>query len=205
MLCYSIDSLFDFFSLFLLPTAPPLLPKTKELRIARHHSKICVYYASTTKKTNGMRHFRISLIALLLFAAVQASAQEPIKYDSTYAKKLGADFRGMRQYVLVFLKRGTTTLTDTAKRNALQRAHLANIGKLAEQGKLIVAGPFMDNTELRGIYIFAVSSIEEAQQLTQTDPAVIAGTLVMELHPWYGTAALMEVPNIHKKLQKQPL
>jgi len=142
------------------------------------------------------------LLALLLSLALSGFAQQSASYDSTYARKLGADFRGMRQYVMVFLKKGPTTIADTAKRSALQRAHLDNIGKLAKEGKLILAGPFMDNTELRGIYLFAVNSLEEAQQLANTDPAVVAGTLIMELHPWYGSAALMEVPKIHSKIQK---
>jgi len=142
------------------------------------------------------------ILALLLSITLSGFAQQSASYDSTYARKLGADFRGMRQYVMVFLKKGPTTIADTAKRNALQRAHLDNIGKLAKEGKLILAGPFMDNTELRGIYLFAVNSLEEAQQLANTDPAVVAGTLIMELHPWYGSAALMEIPTIHSKIQK---
>lgn len=47
---------------------------------------------------------------------------------------------------------------------------MKNIGRLADEGKLIVAGPFLDNQEIRGIYIFNVSSIEEAKALTETDP-----------------------------------
>jgi len=54
----------------------------------------------------------------------------------------------------------------------LQKAHLENIRPLAEHGKLIVAGPFMDNGDIRHIYIFDVKIIEEAKQLTETDPAI---------------------------------
>ena len=45
---------------------------------------------------------------------------------------------------------------------------MANIGKMAEMGKLIVAGPFFGNDEMRGIYIFDVQTIEEAKALTET-------------------------------------
>jgi hypothetical protein len=51
----------------------------------------------------------------------------------------------------------------------------------------------MDGGEVRGIYIFDVQTIEEARKLTASDPAVKAGTLVMELHPWYGSAALKDL------------
>jgi len=50
--------------------------------------------------------------------------------------------------------------------------------------KLIVAGPFGDEGTLRGIFVFRVSSIEEARLLTETDPAIKAGRLALELHPW---------------------
>jgi len=50
--------------------------------------------------------------------------------------------------------------------------------------KLLVAGPFGDNGALRGIFVFRVGSLEEAQSLCATDPMVKAGRLVVELHPW---------------------
>lgn len=123
-------------------------------------------------------------------------------YDSTLATKLGADKYGMKAYVMAFLKKGPNRPTDSTERANLQAAHMKNIGRLADDGKLIVAGPFLDNQEIRGIYIFNVSSVEEAKLLTETDPAIKAGSLVMELHPWYGSAALIETVKIHKKLQK---
>jgi uncharacterized protein len=76
---------------------------------------------------------------------------------------------------------------------------------MAEEGKLILAGPFLDDGDIRGIYIFNVQTVEEAEALTKTDPAIQSGRLVMELHPWYGSAALMEVNQMHKKIAKKVL
>ena len=45
--------------------------------------------------------------------------------------------------------------------------------------------------------------IEEARALTETDPAIQAGRLVMELHPWYGTAALPVLKDVYPKLAKK--
>jgi uncharacterized protein YciI len=123
-------------------------------------------------------------------------------YDSTLAKKLGADDYGMHHYVMAFLKAGPNRDQDSTTAAEIQKAHLANIKRLAEEGKLVVAGPFEDDGELRGIFIFNVATIEEAKSLTETDPAIKAGRLVMELHPWYGSAAMMEINSLHKKVSK---
>lgn len=126
--------------------------------------------------------------------------QETMKKDTALAKALGADEYGMKQYVMAFLKIGPNRDRSPAEAAELQKAHMENIGRLAKEGKLVLAGPFMDGGEIRGIYIFNVATIEEAKKLTETDPAIKAGSLVMELHPWYGSAALMKVNEIHEML-----
>lgn len=86
---------------------------------------------------------------------------------------------------LGFLKRGEKwTPEKTPAIAELQKAHLANIHRLAETKKLVVAGPFGGDGPLRGIFVFKVASIEEARALAETDPAVQAGRLAIEMHPW---------------------
>ncbi len=126
-----------------------------------------------------------------------------ITYDSILAKKLGADDYGMKHYVMAFLKAGPNREQDSTTAAGIQKAHMANINRLAQEGKLVVAGPFEDDGELRGIFIFNVSTLEEAKALTDTDPAVKAGRLVMELHPWYGSAAMMEINPLHSRISKK--
>lgn len=127
------------------------------------------------------------------------------EYDPALAKELGADQYGMKKYVLAFLKRGPNRDRSPEEAQALQRAHMDNIGKMAEAGKLILAGPFLDDGDIRGIYIFDVETVEEARTLTETDPAIQAGSLVMELHPWYGSAALLKLAEIYPKLSKEEI
>jgi len=134
-----------------------------------------------------------------------AKESSAITYDSLLAAKLGADDYGMKKYVMAFLKAGPNQDQDSATAAQLQRAHLDNIFRLADEGKLSLAGPFLDGGELRGVYVFNVSTIEEAKALTETDPAIKAGRLVMELHPWYGSAATMMVNDWHKKVQKKQI
>lgn len=87
---------------------------------------------------------------------------------------------------LGLLRRGPRWTPEvTLEVESLQEAHLANIERMRRSGELLVAGPFGDDGDLRGVYIFRVASMEEAIALTDTDPAVRAGRLVFELHPWW--------------------
>ena len=143
------------------------------------------------------------LIVLLSISSGMFAQNKPI-YDSILAKKLGADDYGMKKYVFCILKTGQVNVTDKVKKDSLFAGHMKNTGRLADEGKLAIAGPFMKNDrQYRGIFIFNVSTIEEAEKLTQTDPAVKAGIFVVELTEWYGSASLMLTPEVHKKLQKK--
>ena len=144
-----------------------------------------------------------AFIVVMLSIIVFANAQNSSVYDSVLAKKLGADEYGMKQYVMAFLKKGTVAITDKAKSGELMKGHMTNINKLAAEGKLVVAGPMMDDTGLEGIFIFNVKTVAEAEALSLSDPAVKAGIFAMEYHPWYATAALMQVVDTHSHLQKK--
>jgi len=86
---------------------------------------------------------------------------------------------------LGFLSRGPKwTPEKTPASEELQKAHLANINRLAETKKLVVAGPFGGSGTLRGIFVFRVDSLDEARKLAETDPAVKAGRLAIEMRPW---------------------
>lgn len=93
----------------------------------------------------------------------------------------------MKTVYLGFLKKGPNRKEGDDKMpevQELQKAHLANIGRLAETKKLVMAGPFGDNGDLRGIFVFRVDSMKEAQDLAATDPMIKIDRLKIELHPW---------------------
>ena len=152
-----------------------------------------------------MKRLRLLLLATALVssAAVIVSAEERA-FDADLAKRLGADERGMKTYVLCILKTGPKDAdVKGEQREKIFAGHFANIERLAGEGKLAVAGPFGKNDKLwRGLYIFNVATIEEAEKLVVLDPAVQAGVFVPDLTPWYGSAAMMIVPETHRKIQR---
>ncbi len=91
----------------------------------------------------------------------------------------------MVTYYMGLLSRGPKWTPEvTPEVEHLQEAHMANIRRLGDEGKLVLAGPFTDGGALRGVFVFKVGSIEEAKALADTDPAVEAGRLLIEIHPW---------------------
>lgn len=148
-------------------------------------------------------------LAVAALGAKQAVAEEaaavPPGFDAELAKELGADEYGMRNYVLVIITTGPNDATVTgAEREEIFREHFANMGRLAADGKLAVAGPFGENDKsFRGLFVFAVPTVEEARKLAETDPAVKAGVFVVEYLPWYGSAALMQVNGIHERIARK--
>lgn len=148
-----------------------------------------------------IRSLLISLIGALWLVAV--SAQPALKpnpeFDAEAAKRLGADAMGMRYYVLAILKTGPKQMAPGKERDAMFAGHFANISRMANEGKLAVAGPADNVDGWRGIYLFAVKDIEEARQLTATDPVIVNGEMVAEYHKIYASAALMDIPQLHKK------
>lgn len=121
--------------------------------------------------------------------------------DSLSLDQLGADEYGMKPYVMAYLKRGPNRDFSEEEAQALQKAHLDNIGRLVESGEMLIAGPFLDDGDVRGIFIFDVPTLEEAERLTQSDPAVQAGSLEMELRPWYGPAVLSSLVDLNRHLE----
>jgi uncharacterized protein YciI len=104
--------------------------------------------------------------------------------------------------VFVVLKTGPNKVPAGPERDEMFKGHFANIGRLANEKKLIVAGPYDGVDGWRGMFIFAVNDIEEAKRLVATDPVIIKGEMVAEYHKLYSSAALMMVSDVHGKLSK---
>lgn len=155
-----------------------------------------------TKKTPMTKY--ILPVLFLLFLNVARAQEENPNYDSGLAESLGADEYGMKSYVLAILKAGSNESKDESYINKIFRGHMENIGRLASEGKLSLAGPFEQNAKgYRGIYIFNVKTIAEAEELIKTDPAIMEKVLEAELYEWYGSAALVTHLDVHKRIAKK--
>jgi uncharacterized protein YciI len=150
----------------------------------------------------AMKRACLAVVLTMLALASQAQAPEPAKYDAELAASLGGNDNGMRSYVFVTLRTGPTKVPEGAGRTAMFEGHMANIGRLAKEGKLAYAGPLDGVDGARGIFIFAVDSIDEAKKLVATDPVIIQGEMVAEYHKHFGSAALMMTTKVHGKLVK---
>ena len=95
---------------------------------------------------------------------------------------------------MVFLNKGPKRDQDSVTAGKIQEQHLAHLTKMANEGKLLLAGPFLDEGDTRGICVYNVASIEEAKQLAEEDPAVISGRLKVEVRPWMTLKSKMEKP-----------
>ncbi|MFM6975399.1 MAG: YciI family protein [Sphingobacteriaceae bacterium] len=91
----------------------------------------------------------------------------------------------LKQYFFVMLSRGAYQDQDKETLRNLQNGHMAHMQQMANAGKLNIAGPFADNGQWRGIWIFKTESIEETKLLVEQDPMVKAGRLKYEIHPWW--------------------
>ena len=106
---------------------------------------------------------------------------EDIFKNITMPQKMEAVYFG-------FLKKGPNRKEGdgaTPEIKKLQDDHIANIVRLANMKKMVMAGPFGDDGALRGIFVFRVASMKEAQDLAATDPMIKIDRLRIDLHPWH--------------------
>ena len=108
---------------------------------------------------------------------------KPEKYD--FEKDTSVYSGEMKRYWLVLLKKGPNRNQDSISAEKIQAAHMANINRLAKDGKLIMAGPIGIEDDLRGIFLMNCADSAEVENFVRTDSAVITGRLIMKYYPWW--------------------
>ena len=141
-------------------------------------------------------------LSLSVTAAEETPAVAVPAYDAGLAQRTGADDMGMRKFVLVILKSSETPVPKGPERDEMFKGHFANMGRLSKEGVLALAGPLDGVDGWRGLFVLAVDDIETAKRHVETDPVIVKGEMVAEYHRYYGSAALMLIPEWHERLQK---
>ncbi|HET7292936.1 MAG TPA: YciI family protein [Vicinamibacteria bacterium] len=122
-----------------------------------------------------------AMTALVLALALSAAAGEPMPEMTTY-------YFGM-------LKRGPKwSPEETPERAELQKQHLAHMARMHKEGRLLIAGPLLDDGTIRGLVVYKAASIDEARAFAEADPAVKAGRLAVEMHPWMVQKGILPEP-----------
>jgi uncharacterized protein YciI len=109
------------------------------------------------------------------------------------------------RYVLVYLKSGPHSGEGTREqRQEIFRGHMSNMQALAENGKLVIAGPFdaPRDTRWRGIFVLTAGTVEEAEAITATDPGVKAGEFATEMVVMRGSESLHQTAELDRKAKE---
>lgn len=149
---------------------------------------------------------RALLLGLVLFApscvfVVGKSKGDHAKadfwiFEETEEKPVASEMAPMRGYWMGVIKRGPNYAEERSEVEAaaIQKAHLDRIGEIAGEGKMILAGPFGPqegvDDPLIGLFLYTVTTREEAEALAASDPAVAAGRLRVEIVEWWGVSGI---------------
>lgn len=135
-----------------------------------------------------MKRIACLVLSIAIAAAVSAQTDKQKKMEEQ-----------IRQYWFVMLMKGPNRNHDSATAAKIQEAHLANINRLYNEGKIKVAGPFGRNDKWLGIFIFDCPTKEEVEKLLQSDLAISSGRLSYEIQAWYTAPTGSFTPGIPKE------
>ncbi len=116
------------------------------------------------------------------------AAKEPIKENAK------VDEGEMKTYVMVFLKKGAKRDHPAEEAKKIQALHMEHLNMMHKEGMLLMAGPFADDHDIKGILIMNAPDADQIKQLVESDPAIKAGRLIAEYHLWYTKSGTINLP-----------
>lgn len=138
------------------------------------------------------------LATLILVAAIMVGCAAP--------RSATANSPPTARMTFVYLITGPTSATNTREQKSeIFKGHMANMKKLADEGKLLIAGPFAKPRDpaWRGVFIFDVPTAAQARELAASDPGVIAGEFATIIREIEIPASVRDFPRFEKEMQAQ--
>lgn len=133
----------------------------------------------------------VALLLLLASMALPGWAQDGVPAEEsspepeTFQMQWEDSTVTMQKYFIVFLKSGPERSQSKEEAEEIQQQHLDYLSKVYREGHTSITGPLGDDGDIRGIVIYNTATLEQARSLAEQDPAVKAGRLVVEVHPWW--------------------
>lgn len=125
---------------------------------------------------------RLSFLAALL--AVLAAAPAPLSAQATDTLPHPTRWD---TFHLVLLRSGPQAQARTPEAAQAMRDHIQYQLRLQEKGTAVAAGGLVPEagSDLVGITLLRVTTLEEARAIAEADPAVRFGRFRAEVRPWY--------------------
>ncbi|RPE09324.1 hypothetical protein EGT74_20205 [Chitinophaga lutea] len=128
----------------------------------------------------------VFLLAVFLTVVVAAFLPRSIKFKPAVAEQSDTTQQTeVKKYWTVFLTKGPAPEQDAVTAALIQEKHMSHIRRLADAGKLMVAGSFGDSGRMRSMFILDCKDSLEAVRLMESDTAVITQYLRFEVKPWW--------------------
>ena len=133
--------------------------------------------------------------ALLAFVALVAGAQG----TQEEAPRSAATPAAFDKYHFVLLAAADRAPEGMTRERAaeLQGQHLGHLTKMAEEGFLLVAGPFNErfDEKWRGMCLYRGDlTMDRVRELAESDPSVQAGLMKVEVMEWYTSGGALTFP-----------
>ena len=140
----------------------------------------------------------MTVLFALLFTLLSACGTAPDRDEADRAW----EGRPVRDYVFVFIRTGPLRTPTPEQSQEAMQGHFANMGRLADEGKLLIAGPYADprpTPDHRGLFVMDETEVAQGLELANTDPAAVMGVFVMSAHRFTTDRPLTDLPRLEKE------
>jgi uncharacterized protein YciI len=184
------------------PEAPRLGNTTEGNKVVAAHAQYMYKlagegtYAAAGPFLDGLEISGVVVVNAPLERAKELAAEDPAVKAGMFTAEVAsfmapegwfgkwAAFGKFEKVFFGFLVNGPNRGQDAETAKRLQAEHLAYMEGQANEGKLVLAGPFTTAGERRGVVVYRVADEAEARRRGEGDPMIKAGRLALELHPW---------------------